>query len=230
MKFNILTAMSAGALLCAVPATAATITYDYANATTSTSLAASGVAAGFTASALTLTNAANTATSFDNHFYHNGWSTTFNLAKYYQNVINSASPFQMGVVSFSVESVTTAATSVQLAYSLDGFATAGTVVGTSTIPNDVVANFSYNLASLGTLTGPVTFRWYFTAPNTGTTVGFANHQCPGSGCGLTDVGGDLIFNVQVVPEPATWAMMIAGFGLIGGAMRRRATVRSVTFA
>nr|WP_084192404.1 PEPxxWA-CTERM sorting domain-containing protein [Parasphingorhabdus marina] len=24
-----------------------------------------------------------------------------------------------------------------------------------------------------------------------------------------------------VPEPATWAMMIGGFGLVGGAMRRR---------
>jgi len=32
----------------------------------------------------------------------------------------------------------------------------------------------------------------------------------------------------VVPEPATWAMMIAGFGLVGGAMRRRSL--SVTFA
>jgi len=32
----------------------------------------------------------------------------------------------------------------------------------------------------------------------------------------------------VVPEPATWAMMIAGFGLVGGAMRRRSA--SVTFA
>lgn len=31
-----------------------------------------------------------------------------------------------------------------------------------------------------------------------------------------------------VPEPATWAMMIAGFGLVGGAMRRRKT--SVAFA
>ena len=28
----------------------------------------------------------------------------------------------------------------------------------------------------------------------------------------------------VVPEPATWAMMIAGFGLVGGAMRRRRAV------
>ncbi|WP_238542504.1 PEPxxWA-CTERM sorting domain-containing protein [Sphingomonas sp. PAMC 26621] len=27
--------------------------------------------------------------------------------------------------------------------------------------------------------------------------------------------------VAAVPEPATWAMMIAGFGLVGGAMRRR---------
>jgi hypothetical protein len=27
--------------------------------------------------------------------------------------------------------------------------------------------------------------------------------------------------VPAVPEPATWAMMIAGFGLVGGAMRRR---------
>ena len=24
-----------------------------------------------------------------------------------------------------------------------------------------------------------------------------------------------------VPEPATWTMMIAGFGLVGGALRRR---------
>ncbi len=31
-----------------------------------------------------------------------------------------------------------------------------------------------------------------------------------------------------VPEPATWAMMIGGFGLVGGAMRRRGT--KVAFA
>jgi PEP-CTERM motif len=32
-----------------------------------------------------------------------------------------------------------------------------------------------------------------------------------------------------VPEPAAWAMMIAGFGLVGGAMRKRAKV-SVSYA
>jgi len=29
--------------------------------------------------------------------------------------------------------------------------------------------------------------------------------------------------VGTVPEPAAWAMMLAGFGLVGGAMRRRST-------
>lgn len=33
---------------------------------------------------------------------------------------------------------------------------------------------------------------------------------------------DFLVRVTAVPEPATWAMMIAGFGLVGGAMRRRA--------
>lgn len=34
-----------------------------------------------------------------------------------------------------------------------------------------------------------------------------------------------------VPEPATWALMIVGFGAVGGAMRRRSAVRTnVSFA
>lgn len=32
-----------------------------------------------------------------------------------------------------------------------------------------------------------------------------------------------------VPEPASWGMMVAGFGLLGGAIRRRKTAVSVTF-
>jgi hypothetical protein len=35
--------------------------------------------------------------------------------------------------------------------------------------------------------------------------------------------------VAAVPEPATWAMMLAGFGIVGGAMRRRQRT-SVSFA
>ncbi|MBS0504308.1 MAG: PEP-CTERM sorting domain-containing protein [Proteobacteria bacterium] len=32
-----------------------------------------------------------------------------------------------------------------------------------------------------------------------------------------------------VPEPATWAMMIAGFGFVGAAMRRRRRTVQVSF-
>ena len=36
-------------------------------------------------------------------------------------------------------------------------------------------------------------------------------------------------SVAAVPEPATWALMIGGFGMVGGAMRRR-KVANVTYA
>ncbi len=40
---------------------------------------------------------------------------------------------------------------------------------------------------------------------------------------------NITYNAGAVPEPASWALMIAGFGLTGAAMRRRAKVR-VTYA
>jgi hypothetical protein len=50
--------------------------------------------------------------------------------------------------------------------------------------------------------------------------------------GSADVSGTfrlLNDSTPAVPEPATWAMMIGGFGLIGAAMRRRQKI-SVTYA
>ncbi|HEX8057026.1 MAG TPA: PEPxxWA-CTERM sorting domain-containing protein, partial [Novosphingobium sp.] len=38
------------------------------------------------------------------------------------------------------------------------------------------------------------------------------------------------FTVSTVPEPMTWAMMIVGIGLIGGAMRRQRRTVRYTFA
>lgn len=38
---------------------------------------------------------------------------------------------------------------------------------------------------------------------------------------LTEGGVSAVAGAGGVPEPATWAMMIAGFGLVGAAMRRR---------
>ena len=81
--------------------------------------------------------------------------------------------------------------------------------------------FSYQLPSTPNISA--TF-----APLTSTSI----IQNPGL---LGTTGGFITFNsssaiqfagtvgpVAAVPEPATWAMMIAGFGLAGAAMRRRA--------
>lgn len=38
---------------------------------------------------------------------------------------------------------------------------------------------------------------------------------------LSDNQGGVSLQLSAVPEPATWAMMIAGFGMIAGALRRR---------
>ena len=34
-------------------------------------------------------------------------------------------------------------------------------------------------------------------------------------------GGEIRGNLAAVPEPASWAMMVIGFGLVGSAVRRR---------
>jgi hypothetical protein len=34
-------------------------------------------------------------------------------------------------------------------------------------------------------------------------------------------GGEIRGNLSLVPEPASWAMMVIGFGLVGSAVRRR---------
>ena len=38
---------------------------------------------------------------------------------------------------------------------------------------------------------------------------------------------DASFTLGAVPEPATWAMLVAGFGLVGATMRRRAAAAAI---
>ena len=86
--------------------------------------------------------------------------------------------------------------------------------------------------------------------NTGCPTGATGFYCNWTNIGVSfagiaksiDFGGganfvaydDVTFGSATaggVPEPATWAMMLLGFGVIGGAMRhRRRTVRDMAFA
>lgn len=66
------------------------------------------------------------------------------------------------------------------------------------------------------------------------TLFLADVQAHGINLGSGDLvqGGQLVFlerALAAVPEPASWAMMIAGFGLVGGALRRRVrTLKTVS--
>lgn len=59
----------------------------------------------------------------------------------------------------------------------------------------------------------------FTANANTTTLSFVNT----AGAGNEGVFLDAV-SVVAVPEPGTWALLILGFGLVGGAMRRRSTL------
>ncbi len=89
----------------------------------------------------------------------------------------------------------------------------GVLIGNDDFPNIGLSGFSYGL---------MTGTQYFAV-----TTGFANGdfgaytlRISGPGDILPGGGGG------VVPEPATWAMLIAGFGMVGFAARRRQTIAS----
>lgn len=88
------------------------------------------------------------------------------------------------------------------------------------------------------LSSPASYNPAFLFANGGTPEGAQAALVAGLQSGLAyfnvhtiaypngEVRANLGNGVSAVPEPASWAMMLAGFGLLGGAMRsRRMTVR-----
>ncbi len=59
------------------------------------------------------------------------------------------------------------------------------------------------------------FSWSFTAAGPTTNIAFFNATTGDAYAGLDHVG------LSAVPEPASWAMMIVGFGFAGAGLRRR---------
>jgi Protein of unknown function (DUF642)/PEP-CTERM motif len=70
-----------------------------------------------------------------------------------------------------------------------------------------------------------TYSYSFVADGAQSTIAFGNAT------GGLNAGVFLdAVSVTAVPEPATWAMMISGFALVGGAMRRRNVKTRFSFA
>jgi hypothetical protein len=75
--------------------------------------------------------------------------------------------------------------------------------------------------------GVFEFRTY--GPNT-IQAGTYTLSVQGTSTGIASYTGDFTLSAGV-PEPATWGLMILGFGAVGGAMRRRQSVAAkVRFA
>lgn len=66
-------------------------------------------------------------------------------------------------------------------------------------------------------------QWSFNQPTLQANQSLCFTVSPNAAC-------QSIAPTGAVPEPATWAMMIGGFGIVGGALRRRATAARVSFA
>lgn len=68
--------------------------------------------------------------------------------------------------------------------------------------------FNFNTQFVAAANGPQTYTFEFR----------------GLGATAADFAIDRVYATAAVPEPATWAMLILGFGIIGGAMRRRTSL------
>lgn len=113
-----------------------------------------------------------------------------------------------------------------------------TVLGQWTLSD--AGSGSFSVRSIGNITGinltQGTAYWLHATPIVGVALWADNslgamgplYQCGGSGCAShvsfasapTGVMRLTAADVGAIPEPATWAMMIAGFAAIGGAIRK----------
>ncbi len=132
-----------------------------------------------------------------------------------QSIMNVAAGFTTGF-SFNYVALSNPG-SVSVFSGLNG---TGTNLGTILLPTNAGSCPGYNAGFCPFKPVGVTFA------GTALSVSFA-------GVANQIVFDDITFGSAIVggavPEPATWAMMLAGFGIVGGAMRRRQRT-SVSFA
>lgn len=102
----------------------------------------------------------------------------------------------------------------------------GTITSLASLPGlDVnLMKISLDGWSLDRVSGGSLEKWTFNNMR----VQPGNHKLSVTGYWGKEGGsysGFLSYTAAAVPEPANWAMMIAGFGIVGAAMRRRARTK-----
>ena len=88
----------------------------------------------------------------------------------------------------------------------------------SKLTNVDFSSVTLNGTAFTTLLSGVVEARYLTLP---VSEGEQTINVTGTSGGNASYAGTLAFVASAIPEPATWAMMIGGFGMVGGAIRRR---------
>lgn len=103
---------------------------------------------------------------------------------------------------------------------------AGVKVAVTSVAGSLPAieTFTVGAANTHDDMGWQTFNYRFTAFDTTSVLTFASATGSAYGPALDNV------SISAVPEPATWGLMIVGFGMMGVAVRRRNVRTSVRFA
>ncbi|MEG3122440.1 PEPxxWA-CTERM sorting domain-containing protein [Sphingomonas sp. GB1N7] len=160
-----------------------------------------------------------TVPGYDLNPYNNGAGLTF---------FSAASPG--GTVANGTTSGTSAALDLSAGFVIGATSTfvTGQAVGTAfQVGGSHIVGFKF----VNEATGAVNYGYarITTATGTGTGLGFPAtitqlvYENTGASLTVAAAGG-------AVPEPATWGMMILGFGMIGAAARKRSVKTTVKFA
>jgi choice-of-anchor C domain-containing protein len=152
----------------------------------------------------------------------NGWTVGGNSVDYigtYWNAADGARSIDLagnGPGSISQTFDTVAGKTYKVSFAMAGNTDGSPTVKTLLVSGDASQNFSFDTtgASRSDM-GWVTKTFTFIANGKSSTLTFAAGDSGPYGAALDNVA------VSAVPEPAAWALMITGFGMVGGAMRTR---------